>query len=137
MKHTRLIVLALAFMSAMPSIAHAQGASMELSQAGKYDRAVEAALKALEVAEQVGPDHLALARSLNKLAEIYKTQGDYAKAEPLYNRSLAIRERTLRYDHPDVAESLENCAALCRATDRNKEAEPLEQRAASIRAIKR
>ncbi|MDA0803982.1 MAG: tetratricopeptide repeat protein, partial [Planctomycetota bacterium] len=59
------------------------------------------------------------------------------KAEPLYKRSLAIWEKALGPDHPDVATSLENLAALYRATKRDKEAEPLEQRAAKIRAIKR
>ncbi|PJB97384.1 MAG: tetratricopeptide repeat-containing protein, partial [Nitrospirae bacterium CG_4_9_14_0_8_um_filter_70_14] len=40
-------------------------------------------------------------------------------------------------DHPDVATSLENLAALYRATQRIAEAEKLEERAARIRAIKR
>jgi len=40
-------------------------------------------------------------------------------------------------DHPDVATSLENLAALYSATNRMKEAEVFEKRAAAIRAIKR
>jgi hypothetical protein len=39
--------------------------------------------------------------------------------------------------HPDVASSLENLAALYRATKRGKEAAELEKRAARIRAMKR
>ena len=36
-------------------------------------------------------------------AELYRAQGRYAEAEPLYKRSLAIREKALGPDHPDVA----------------------------------
>ena len=41
-------------------------------------------------------------------------QGQYAKAEPLYQRSLAIREKALGPEHPDVATSLNNLAGLYR-----------------------
>ena len=41
---------------------------------------------------------------------LYKDQGRYADAEPLYKRSLAIREKALGPDHPDVATSLNNLA---------------------------
>ncbi len=62
------------------------------------------------------------------------TQGRYAEAEPLYQRSLAIREKALGPEHPHVAESLENYAALLRQTARANEAEKLEARAKAIRA---
>ncbi len=39
-------------------------------------------------------------------------QGRYAEAEPLYRRALAIREQALGPEHPDVATSLNNLAAL-------------------------
>jgi len=44
----------------------------------------------------------------------------------IYKRSLAIREKAVGPDHPDVAQSLVNLAALYRKTGRDKEAEPLE-----------
>jgi tetratricopeptide (TPR) repeat protein len=78
-----------------------------------------------------------VATSLNNLAECYQAQGSYAKAEPLYKRSLAIREKALGPDHPDVAASLNNLAVLYRATNRPELAQPLEARAAKIRATKR
>ena len=64
-------------------------------------------------------------------------QGQYAHAEPLYKRSLAITEKALGPDHPNVATSLENMAELYRKTGREKAAEALAKRAAAIRAIKR
>ncbi len=42
------------------------------------------------------------AQSLNNLAVLYQAQGRYAEAEPLYKRALAIREKALGPDHPDV-----------------------------------
>ena len=74
----------------------------------------------------LGPDHPNVATSLNNLAVLYKTQGRYADAEPLYKRSLAIREKALGPDHPDVATSLNNLAALY------KNSGPLRRRRAAL-----
>ena len=49
-----------------------------------------------------GPSTPTSAPSLNNLAALYRAQGRYAEAEPLYQRSLAIREKALGPDHPDV-----------------------------------
>ncbi len=75
-----------------------------------------------------------MATSLNNLAELYPAQGRYAEAEPLYQRALAISEKALGPEHPDVAQSLENYAALLRQTARANEAERMEARAKAIRA---
>ena len=75
-----------------------------------------------------------MATSLNNLAFLYWSQGKYAKAEPLYRRALAIREKALGPDHPDLAQSLENYAALLRQTGRSAEATEMEARAKAIRA---
>ncbi|MBE9006912.1 CHAT domain-containing protein, partial [Fortiea sp. LEGE XX443] len=53
-----------------------------------------------------------VANSLNNLAQLYRTQGNYQQAEPLYLRSLAILEKVLGKEHPNVATSLNNLAAL-------------------------
>ena len=53
-----------------------------------------------------------MAQSLNNLAALYRVQGNYSKAEPLYLRSLAISEKVLGKEHPDVATSLNNLALL-------------------------
>ncbi len=59
-----------------------------------------------------------MAASLNNLALLYQAQGRYAEAEPLYQRSQAIWEKALGPEHPHVAQSLENYAALLRQTAR-------------------
>ena len=73
---------------------------------------------------------------LNQAGNIAYTIGRYREAEPLYQRSLAIREKALGPDHPNVATSLENYAALLRKLDRTAEAETMEVRAKAIRATR-
>ena len=56
-----------------------------------------------------------MATALNNLAVLYRDQGRYAEAEPLFRRSLAISETALGREHPDVAQSLNNLALLALA----------------------
>jgi tetratricopeptide (TPR) repeat protein len=68
------------------------------------------------------------------LALLYDGQRQYAKAEPLYQRALAIREKARGPEHPDMATCLENYAVLLRNMGRAEEAAPLDDRARAIRA---
>jgi hypothetical protein len=43
----------------------------------------------------LSPEHPEVASSLNRLAHFYHDQEQYAKAEPLYLRALAIRKKVL------------------------------------------
>jgi hypothetical protein len=52
--------------------------------------------------QQLGPDHPDVANSLNNLANLYDSQGRYAKAEPLVARSLAIKQKMLPENHPSL-----------------------------------
>ena len=65
--------------------------------------------------------------SLNNLALLYKSQGKYEQAEPLYVRALAIREQQLGPNHPNTQQACQNYAALLRAMNRNEEAKQLEE----------
>ena len=38
--------------------------------------------------------------------------GEYAKAEPLFQEALQIRQKVLGPEHPDTAQSLNNLAGL-------------------------
>ena len=64
---------------------------------------------------------------------IYRAEKKYAEAEPLYVRALAIREKTLGLDHPDVATTLNNLGALHDAQDHYEQAEAYYRRAIAIR----
>ena len=73
-----------------------------------------------------------LANKLDKQANLYYKQGRYAEAEPLYKRSLAIREKILGSDHPVVSNSLYYLARLYDNQGRYTEAEPLYKRSLTI-----
>ncbi|MEY3255313.1 MAG: hypothetical protein RLZZ29_444 [Cyanobacteriota bacterium] len=75
----------------------------------------------------------ALADTLNNLAELYRSQGRYSEAEPLYLYALEIRKRILTGDHPDVATSLNNLAYLYNNQGRYSEAESLFLHALEMR----
>ena len=60
-------------------------------------------------------------------------QGKYADAEALYKRALAIREKALGANHPDVARTLDNLAIVYWAQGKYAEAEGLYKRALAIR----
>ena len=69
---------------------------------------------------------------LNTVADYLCDRALFADAEPLYQRSLAIREKALAPEHPDVAASLNNLATLYRSQGKYTEAEPRYQRALAI-----
>ena len=72
----------------------------ELYQAGKFNEAISIAGESLELSEKaLGPEHPDTAQALNNLAVLYDSMGDYAKAEPLYQRALKIKEKALGPDH--------------------------------------
>ncbi len=50
----------------------------------------------------LGSNHPDVAQSLNNLALLYKSQGKYEQAEPLFQRAVAIMERALGLDHPNT-----------------------------------
>jgi tetratricopeptide (TPR) repeat protein len=104
-----------------------------LYRAGDYERAVETAREALEVAEEnLGPEDLLVATSLSNLALYYGALCDFAKAEPLYVRALAIMEKALGAKHPDVAVILSKLGDLHRVLGDYSKAEPLFIRALAI-----
>jgi RNA polymerase sigma factor (sigma-70 family) len=73
-----------------------------------------------------------VATSLNNLAELYRDQGQYGAAEPLYKRSLAILEKALGPQHIYVGYSLGNLAGLYKDQGQYGAAEPLYKRALAI-----
>nr|NCR69258.1 CHAT domain-containing protein [Microcystis aeruginosa LL11-07] len=66
------------------------------------------------------------------LAELYRVQGRYSEAEPLYKQALAIWKQQLGDNHPDTASSLNNLALLYESQGRYSEAEPLYKQALAI-----
>jgi tetratricopeptide (TPR) repeat protein len=63
---------------------------------------------------------------------LYRAQGRYDEAEPRFKRALAISEKTLGLDHPDVATSLNNLAVFYEHQGRYAEALLASTRAVNI-----
>jgi CHAT domain-containing protein/tetratricopeptide (TPR) repeat protein len=72
------------------------------------------------------------ATRLNKEVESLYSGGKFQEAVPLAERSLELREKALGAMHPDVAESLNNLAALYQAQGAYARAEPFLVRALAI-----
>jgi tetratricopeptide (TPR) repeat protein len=84
----------------------------------------------LSMAEAQGSEE---AERLNEQAWQLYQEGRYADAEPLVKRELAIEEKGLGPDHPNVAVALNFLAVLYREQGRYTEAEPLYKRSLAIR----
>ena len=83
--------------------------------------------------EEWGIESLESGRLLNQTGFYLSERGLYAEAEPLYRRALAIREKVLGAEHPDLARSLNNLGGLYVSQGKYAEAEPLYRRALAIR----
>jgi tetratricopeptide (TPR) repeat protein len=59
-----------------------------------------------------GGEHPDVAQSLSNLAGLYQGTGRYVQAELLYQRALAILDKSLPSDHPNLAVVRENYAIL-------------------------
>ncbi|MDQ3566421.1 MAG: tetratricopeptide repeat protein, partial [Pseudomonadota bacterium] len=70
---------------------------------------------------------------LNMAGKLAYEVGRYAEAQPFLEKALAIREKALGPEHPDVAANLNNLAELYRTQGRYEKAEPLYQRSLAIR----
>ena len=92
-----------------------------------YERALAIREKAL------GAEHPDTSTSLNNLAGLLGSQGDYAAAKPLYERALAIREKALGAQHPATGTNLNNLAHLLASQGDYAGAKPLYERALAIR----
>lgn len=70
-------------------------------------------------------------RLINRAGELYR-EGKYSEAIPLAESALAIRERVLGPDHPDVATVLGGLAEIYRASGNYEKPGPLFERALAI-----
>jgi tetratricopeptide (TPR) repeat protein len=88
--------------------------------------------RALKLAEEFPKGDKRLSLTLDRLGEICFTEKRYTEAEPLFRRSLALRESTLGFEHPDVATSLTHLFTLCYVQGRFDDAEPLGRRVLTL-----
>jgi tetratricopeptide (TPR) repeat protein len=88
--------------------------------------------RAVAILEEASPSNPELARFLDRLARAILLQGDAEAARPLYERSLALREKVLGPAHHEVGESLAGLAECTRRQGRAKEAEALFERSLAL-----
>ena len=65
--------------------------------------------------------------SNHNLAALYRDQGKYEQAEPLYQHALSINERALGPQHPTTQTIRANYTRLLRTMGRDAEAAALDQ----------
>jgi tetratricopeptide (TPR) repeat protein len=104
----------------------------KLIQQGKYQEAFPLAKRVLAICEKKFGMHFNTALALNHLAEIYKLSGEYIEALSLYERSLAIIEKTRGPNHLATATALNNLANLYMAMGDYAKALPLHERVLPI-----
>src|SRR5437867_4639788 len=141
-KHVRVwLLVLLGCLTLWPSSASAQKTAWEQYQRagiqaykqGLYAEAEQQLTAALDEAERLGLPDQSLIVPLTTLALVYSAQDQPAKAEPLYQRLLILRETALGPDHLEVAACLDNLAEVYEAQGQYTQAEPFYQRALSIR----
>ena len=101
---------------------------------GKPQEAISLAQQVCTTQKEVlGEEHPDYATTLNNLAALYRSMGDYAKAEPLYVQARDVFSRVLGEEHPSYATSLNNLAGFYYSMSDYAKAEPLYVEASDIR----
>ncbi|MEG4584189.1 tetratricopeptide repeat protein [Microcoleus sp. MOSTC5] len=90
----------------------------------EYELAIDCFKKAIAIQQELDLE-AQLSSNLSYLAALYKSQGRYSEAEPLFLQALEIHRRSLPEDHPSLATHLNNLAGLYRSQGRYSEAESL------------
>jgi eukaryotic-like serine/threonine-protein kinase len=91
-------------------------------QQGRNDEADAAYRRALRIDERSPADSAEMANDLMGLGMVSLQRKQYAPAETLMKRSIAVQEQHLGPDHSDVAASLNNLGALYWSTERYADA---------------
>jgi len=82
-----------------------------------------------------GPTSEPLYRAAETLADLYRSNGDSARALPLLQQLIAIADAVFRADDPRRGQSRANAAAVLIAERRPDEAEPLVLEAIQLRTV--
>lgn len=82
--------------------------------------------------KRLRPNHPYFGLGLRERANLYRDQGKYAEAEPLYVRSLHVFEK--EGNLPELAETLEDHILMLRKMNRADEVFKLEKRLKNIQS---
>ena len=113
---------------------------MALFKAGDADEATGQDVTARELlkrgvarADELSDQPEVQAQMLIVIGDAYQNWGLYDQAQPLLERSLALRQQVLGEEHEDVAESLNELGTLLHYRGDYEAAEPLLERAVAMR----
>jgi CHAT domain-containing protein/Tfp pilus assembly protein PilF len=129
---TRATVLTFALVLSASGPLFTSGEQAPAAQVTPAERAAQLQAKLAEAEKTAGPNDPAVATVLNEFAIFHFTQGEFAAAEPLLRRAVAIREKALGPEHPHTSQALNNLAQVLQALGRYAEVEPLLERALAI-----
>lgn len=103
---------------------------------GRYPESGRLLQRAISIEEKAGaPARLDLAFSLNSLGALYCNIREPARATPLLERGLELRQQILGFDDPIISSSLDNLADVLIQRHRVDQAEALYQRSIRILEI--
>ncbi len=77
-------------------------------------------------------EFLEAVRLLHRMGEYLQARAQYAEGEPIYQKALALHERLLGPDHPEIAQTLSGLASFHYEQGKYEQAEPLYQRALAL-----
>ena len=100
----------------------------------EQELAIEAFQKAIEL-QQVLNLQVGLDGCFSALASLYESQGEFQRAEPLYQQALALKRQQLDAGDPEVAAGLNQLAGLYHNLGRYAEAAPLYRQALEIQQV--
>ena len=87
-------------------------ASKQAIQEKRFDDAETAAKKAIAMAEKIQPRDARLPEAVGQLASVYAWRLDYASAEEIFKRQLALMEGLYGTDSPELSQTLHNLAMI-------------------------
>jgi tetratricopeptide (TPR) repeat protein len=105
---------------------------VEFANWAQCERLLPQALACASLIEGYAFEFREAARLLNQAGYYLHERARFSDAEPLLRRALAVWEKVLAADHPDVATGLNNLALLYKDQGKYAEAEPLYKRALAI-----
>ena len=108
--------------------------AVKLFNSGKYDEAMSAAKRALEIRDKLLPrDDPRISSSLNNLGEIYLAKKDYKAAKEVYVRLLQIQEALFGPEDVNLAYTLDRLAPVYFVAGNDRETELAYKRALALR----
>lgn len=99
---------------------------------GRFGEAEQNAAKSIATYEKVSPASSGLGLALNNLGNIYVSRNKLREADVVYQRGIAVLEKSNGPSHPYVATLLNNYGNLLRDQGRTDEAERFFRRSLSI-----